>query len=252
MTLLEIMVVLAILAVAILALRTAFRSITKADMVENSTELSAILKRTQQLSVETATLHRVTIDMDKGIYAVEQCTGTSTIEMNEAIRPDAEKTKRAEDKGKDRLRNMPMQAVTSDPEQATKQALALAGHHIADRTCSAVDEGLSGDIEKDSTSHPWVRTLRANKGIKFKEIWVQHRDESATKGQVAIYFFPNGSAEKAVVELTDGSETFSILVYGLTGRVVLKDGELRDIDDHMLKNPLGDKDKERDAEGHHE
>src|SRR5689334_23213208 len=99
MTLLEIMVVLAILAVAILALRTAFRSITKADMVENSTELEAMLKRTQQLSVETATLHRVTIDMDKQIYAVEECTGTATIEMNEAIRPDAEKTKRAEDKG---------------------------------------------------------------------------------------------------------------------------------------------------------
>jgi hypothetical protein len=94
-----------------------------------------------------------------------------------------------------------------------------------------------------------VRTLRAGKGIKFKEIWVQHRDESATKGQVAIYFFPNGSAEKAIVTLTDGSDTFSVLVYGLTGRVLLKDGELRNVDDHMLRNPLGDKEEERDAEG---
>jgi prepilin-type N-terminal cleavage/methylation domain-containing protein len=249
-TLLEIMVVLAILAMAMIALRTAFRVVTKADLVENSTELAALMKRTQQLSVETAMLHRITFDMDKGIYVVEQCQGTTTIQQNEALRPDDEKVKRAEEKGRERLKNVPQQALTSDPEAATKQALALAGHHIADRMCTPVEDGLSGDVEHDT--HPeraWVRTLRAGKGIKFKEIWVQHRDDSATKGQVAVYFFPSGSAEKAVVELTDGSETFSVLVFGLTGRVVLKDGELRDVDDHMLKNPLGDKDKERDGEG---
>ncbi|HUS27767.1 MAG TPA: type II secretion system protein [Kofleriaceae bacterium] len=250
MTILEIMVVLAIMVVAIYMLRTGFRMVTKADLVENSTELSAIMRRTQQLSVETAALHRVTFDMDKGLYVVEQCSGTSTIQQNEALRPDDEKVKRAEEKGKDRLRNVPQQALTSDPEQATKQALALAGHHIADRVCVPVEDGLTGDVEKDTHSErAWIRTLRAGKGIKFKEIWVQHREDSATKGQVAVYFFPNGSAEKAIIELTDGSDTFSVLVFGLTGRVVLKDGELRDVEDHMLKNPLGDKDKERDAEG---
>jgi hypothetical protein len=91
-----------------------------------------------------------------------------------------------------------------------------------------------------------VRTLRAAKGIKFKEIWVQHKDDSTTKGQVAIYFFPTGSAEKAVVEVTDGSETFTVLVAGLTGRVELKDGTLRDVDDHMMRNALGEKDKPRE------
>ena len=252
MTLLEIMVVLAILAVAILALRSAFRAISKADLVENSTELSAIMKRTNQLAIETGELHRVTIDMDKNIYVVEKCQGSLSIQRNEALRPDDEKTKRAEEKGKDRLRNMPQQSLNGDPEQATKQALSLVGHHIADKMCVPVDEGLTGDVEKVSHAQPWVRALRTNKGIKFKEIWVQHRDDSATKGQVAIYFFPNGSAEKAVVEITDGSETFSVLVYGLTGRIALKDGELRDVNDHMLKNVLGDKDAARDAEGAHE
>ena len=70
-----------------------------------------------------------------------------------------------------------------------------------------------------------------------------------TKGQIAIYFFPAGSSEKAVIEVTDDSETFSILVHGLSGRIELRDGTLRDVNDHMLRNVLGDKDKERDAEG---
>jgi hypothetical protein len=75
---------------------------------------------------------------------------------------------------------------------------------------------------------------------------VQHRDESATKGQVALYFFPLGQAEKAIVELTDGSDVFSVLVFGLTGRVELRDGALRDVDDHMLKNAMGERDAKRE------
>jgi len=94
-----------------------------------------------------------------------------------------------------------------------------------------------------------ARQLYKDKGIKIKQIFVQHRDNAVTKDQEAIYFFPTGSAEKAVIELTDGSATFSVLVHGLTGRVELRDGELNNVDDHMMRNALGNKGAERDAEG---
>ena len=94
-----------------------------------------------------------------------------------------------------------------------------------------------------------MRALRADKGIKFKEIWVQHRDESVTKGQVAIYFFPNGSSEKAVVEVTDGSEIVQRARLRPDRPRRAQDGELRDVNDHMLRNVMGDKDAERDARG---
>ena len=93
-----------------------------------------------------------------------------------------------------------------------------------------------------------VRDGRTTKGIKFKEIWVQHMTDSATKGQVAIYFFPNASAEKAVVELTDGDAIFSVLVFGMTGRVELRDEALHDVNDHMLRNVMGDRDAKRENE----
>jgi len=241
MTILELMVVMAIIGAGIFLVRTGFRVLTKADLVENATELSAILKRTGQLAVEKGEMHRVLFDVDKQLYVVEVCQGSRTIQRNETVRPDDETTKRAIEKGKERLKGVPLEAITADPEAATKQALMIAGHHIADKMCVPVD-----DPSSDSEGKGWIRKLRAAKGIKFKEIWVQHKDESATKGQVAIYFFPQGSAEKAVVEITDGSETFTVLVAGLTGRVELKDGELRDVDDHMMRNALGDKDKPRE------
>jgi prepilin-type N-terminal cleavage/methylation domain-containing protein len=244
MTVMELMIVLAIIGGAAFLMRTGFRTLTKADLVENSTDLEAVMKRADQLAIEHAQLHRVVIDLDKNIYSVEVCEGQIGIQRNELVRPDEDAKKRALEKGKDKLQGNTDQGALmgGDPETAAKRAMAVAGQHIADKTCIPVPDPTSGDAEGKG----FIRQLRVNKGIKFKEVWVQHRDESVTKGQVAIYFFPLGSSEKAVIELTDGDEVFSVLVYGLTGRVELKDGVLRDVNDHMMKNIMGDRDAKRE------
>jgi hypothetical protein len=250
MTVLELMVVLAIMGMTVFLMRSGFRSFTKADLVENSTELASVMQRAGQLAIEHGELHRVLIDLDKNVYIVEVCQGQTTIQKNELVRPDEEVKKRALDKGKEKL----AQGNTSgggetmlaggDPETAARRAMAIAGHHVADKVCAPVPDPSSGN----ATGQGWMRSLRSTKGIKFKEIWVQHRDDSVTKGQVAIYFFPLGSAEKAVVEVSDGDDVFSILVYGLTGRVELRDGVLRDVNDHMMRNAMGDKDAAREEQ----
>ena len=194
----ELMIVLAIIGGAAFLMRTGFRTLTKADLVENSTDLEAVMRRASQLAVEHGQLHRVVIDMDKNVYSVEVCEGQIGIQRNELVRPDEDAKKRALEKGKDKLQGNTDQGALmgGDPETAAKRAMAIAGHHIADKTCIPVPDPTSGDAEGKG----FIRQLRVNKGIKFKEIWVQHRDESATKGQVAVYFFPNGSSEKSVIE----------------------------------------------------
>lgn len=250
MTVLELMIVLAIIGGAAFLMRTGFRAFTKADLVEDSTDLAAVLRRASQLAVEHGQLHRVLLDLDKGGYVVEVCEGQMTIQRNELVRPDEEAQKRALEKGKERLSEgntsgpQATMLAGGDPETAAKRAMAIAGHHVADKICTPVPDPSTGD----ASGRGWVRPLRTGRGIKFKEVWVQHRDDSATKGQVAIYFFPLGSSEKAVIELTDGDETFSILVYGLTGRVELRDGILRDVNDHMMRNAMGDKDAKREEQ----
>jgi prepilin-type N-terminal cleavage/methylation domain-containing protein len=245
MTVLELMIVLAIIGGGFVLVRSGFRLLTKADLVENATELSALMRRTGQLAIEHGDLHRIVLDLDTQIYVVEVCQGATTIVRNEAVKEDPEEKKRALERGKDRLIGLPADAFAAgDPEEATKRATAVSGHHIADRTCVPATDTVSGD----ATGKGWVRKLSVAKGIKFKEVWVQHRDDSLTKGQVAIYFWPVGSSEKAVVEITDGTEVFSVLVNGLTGAVELKDGVLKDVNDHMLRNVMGDKDKKRETD----
>lgn len=244
MTVLEIMIVLAILGGGAVLVRSGFRMITKADLVENSAELAAVLRRTSQLAIEHGEMHRVVFDLDKHGYIVEVCQGQTAIVRNEKLNRDPEEIKRSLERGQQKLEQLPADAFAAgDPDEAARRATAVAGHHIADRVCAPAQDAISGD----STGKGWVRALYSQKGIKFKEIWVQHLDEGVTKGNVAIYFFPMGSAEKSVIEITDGSETFTVLVHGLTGRVELKDGALRSVDDHMLRNVMGDRDAERDG-----
>ncbi len=244
MTVLEIMIVLAVVGGLFFIVRTGFRTVTKADLVENATELTAVMRRTSQLAVEHGELHRVVLDFEKGAYVVELCQGQAAILRNERLTNDPEETKRALDRGQERLRQLPPDALSSgDPDEAAKRAAAVSGHHIADRMCIPATDTVTGD----SSGKGWARVLRKDR-VKLKEVWVQHRDDSVTKGQVAIYFFPIGSAEKAVIELTDGSEVFSVLVFGLTGRVELHDGELKDVNDHMLRNVMGDRDAKREGQ----
>src|SRR5678815_4269537 len=235
MTVLEIMIVLAVIGGLFFIVRTGFRVLTRADLVEDSTELTAVMRRASQIAVEHGELHRVVIDLDNQAYAVEVCQGATAIQRNERLNSNDDEAKRALERGKQRLNGLPADALASgDPEDATKRASALAGHHVADRTCVPATDGLT----LDASGKGWLRKLRKDNGIKFKQVFVQHRDDPALKGQVAIYFFPLGQSEKSVVELTDGSEVFSVLVFGLTGRVELHDGALRDVNDHMLKNAM--------------
>jgi type II secretory pathway pseudopilin PulG len=257
MTLLELMIVLAIIAAGFVLVRLGFRVLTKADLVESSSELAAVMRRASQLAVEHGEMHRVVFDLDKQAYAVEVCKGARNIQRNEKIKPDDDAAKRGLDKGKDKLQGLPPDmSASADPEDATKRALAIGGAHLADRQCMPAQDSFTGDSEGKG----WIRQLPVGKNIKFREIWVQHRDESVTKKtkpqpQVAIYFYPNGSSEKAVIELTDGDveriadgETYSVLVFGLTGHVDLVDGVLRDVNDHMLKNVMGDREAKHEDE----
>lgn len=249
MTVLEIMIVLAIIGAGMALARSGFRRVTKADLVDDATELAAVIRRTSQMAIERGELHRVLIDLEKQIYVVEVCQGQTAIVRNDQIKRSDKETQEAIERGKQRLSQLPEDSFAAgDPEEAAKKAIAIAGQHVADRTCSPAD-GFTGDSGIDPLTQrakTWHRRLNVEKGIKFKQLWVQHRDAAVTNEVESIYFFPVGSAEKAVIELTDGSATFTVLVHGLTGRVEMRDGELRSVDDHMLRNAMGDRDATRE------
>src|ERR1700755_823136 len=93
MTVLEIMIVLAVIAGMFYIVRSGFRLVTKADLVEDAVGLTAIMKRASQLAVEHGDLHRVVLDLDTEAYVVEVCEGDTAIKRNESLQvnPDEHK-----------------------------------------------------------------------------------------------------------------------------------------------------------------
>src|SRR4029077_20179696 len=67
------------------------------------------------------------------------------------------------------------------------------------------------------------------RGIKFREIQTAHDDAPRTSGRAYLYFWPGGMTERASIQLrlgdsTDDSDTLTLLVSPLTGKVTAKDG----------------------------
>jgi len=241
MTVLELMIVLAIVGGLAFLMRSAVRWVTKADLVDDASHLAAVLRRTNQLAMAGGKLYRVVLDFDKHAFCVEVCEGPAAVERGKEEMVDQKAVKDAIDVARQRLSALPTQAIGADsPEAEAKLAAALAGKKVGGKVCAPANE-----VSGDSKGRPLAGELNAAKGIKLREVWVQHLEDSATHGLVSVYFFPTGAAEKAIVTLTDGRATFSILVHGLTGRVQLLDGELRSPDDHMMRNAEGDKERER-------
>ena len=251
MTVLELMVTLVIVGMLAYVGYGALRKLTRADLVEDTNRLAAMMGRAQELAGESGKLHRVTIDFEADTAVVEVCEGAPTVRRiksdDEQLKPDDAKQKLIEAKEKleaNRSSGNSMQRgfSASTPEDETKMAAALAGHHVGDQACTPVTDAESGDAE----GKPLVLHLQKDEEIKPREVWVQHRDDSVTSGQVSIYFFPIGSAEKAIIELADGGDAvYALKVHGLTGEVETVDGQVRDAEDYMKRNIEGEKEADR-------
>ena len=137
-------------------------------------------------------------------------------------------------------------------EEAPTVARLHAGKQAADRDGKAkldpLDERIE-DIDADTDdekekaklellSPPPFKPVEGEDGqphklpsdVRFKAIWAEHLDDKQTGGQVALYFFPGGFTEEALITLTDdeqGERTLTLVVSSLTGEVDVVDEEPR-------------------------
>jgi prepilin-type N-terminal cleavage/methylation domain-containing protein len=251
-TVLEIMVVLAIIGMITYVGYSAVRRFTKADLVTDVNRMAAIMSRASELAQETGHLHRVVIDFDEDVVTVESCQGNGAVQRlkpGEKPLTDKEvKDKLADAKGrlqatKDGSMMQQGMMATTTPVDDEKTAAAIAGHHVGDQLCVTVVDKYSGD--DNVPPRPLVLKLQKDDGIKPREVWVQHKDDSVTSGKAMIYFFPLGSAERAIVELTDGDATYSVRVYGMSGVIETIDGEVPGAADIMKRDASGQREVDR-------
>lgn len=246
MTLFEVMIVIAIVGLLSYLSVGAVRWLRGANGIDAAVEVAGVMRRSSQLATGAGEMYRIVLDLDAQQYRVERCSGGSgAITKNPELAAEVEQTeeskKRAVEDARQRLASLPQGALpTDDPERADEMALALAGQLAARRTCTVTTE-LFGDPDGKGA----VRALDPARSAKVRQVWVQHLERPVATGLVAIHFFPLGSAEKAIIEIADGEHVYSVLVHGLTGRVDVQEGAVRDPDAFLFRDATGERTDER-------
>lgn len=241
-TIIEMMVVLAILGLLLVAMSATGLIKTQNDRLrEDTLEVMATLRAAFNFSTQTGTHHRVVFDLDQQAYRIEICEGPIALEKTETEEvPDQEAIAELLERPPTSEFDREILEAAS-PEEATAAAAALAGVKIGTARCT-LSEASSGHVDGKGNQ----RRVDRDHGIHIDEITVEHLSEPAESGLASINFFPLGRAEKAVVHLeSEEGDSFWILVHGLTGRVELKKGDF-DPDDHMRVDGAGDDIDEED------
>ena len=250
MTMIEMMIVLAVVGMLALIGYMSIGYLTQGKLREDSTEVAALLRGAHNWAVESGKHHRMMIDISKGVFWIEVCEDMQMLSVSEK-ETTANPLDRKEGDDKDdpapidltRLaadHNIPPEMLSAQsPEEVMKVVESITGKQLGPARCGPAS-GQTGDAEGRDA----MRELES--GIKFRRVFVQHLEEPAVDGLVTINFFPLGHAEKAIVEIVDGDgNQQSLLVHGLTSRIEFVMGELENPDDHMMRNAVGDKVQER-------
>ncbi|HEY4187816.1 MAG TPA: type II secretion system protein [Polyangia bacterium] len=204
-TLIEILVVLAIVGIlAGLSIR-GLRSLARSDLRASVTHMAGAIRYLFDRASTTGKYHRLVIDLDQGKYWAE----VSDDQFYLPRTPETESSQKKLAELEARL----------DEKEAQRKELAEA----------------SGDIDMTKVLPMDFRPKRARFGA-FKEtalkpvtlkntevmdVFTPRMADPITKGRAYIYFFPLGQTEPAIVHLSDPTEQtiYSLVVHPITGRV---------------------------------
>jgi prepilin-type N-terminal cleavage/methylation domain-containing protein len=190
-TLLEILLVVALIAIMAVVLVPRVSSVFRVGVQSSVRRFAAMVKYTYDQSVMTGKVHRIHIDLDKQTWVVE-----------------------ATEQGK-----LPHQKAAEEFLPPGISEFDLERRAEEDQKTS--DPGFSsvkGDID-----------VAVPKGVRIVAVdsWRLEKNENpALKGEVSIYSFPNGYIDDAIIYLAElGKEDlqqFKVSISSLTGRVKIE------------------------------
>ena len=218
LTLIEIMVVMAIIAVVSGVAIAGSMQLPSARLRRSATMLASAIKVTYTRATATSRDLRLVMDLDQQKIWLEQ----SDVPM---LVQSASKTATA---GAD--------AVTRAEQEALFEGdKILKGPPVPKPRFNPIDAYGFGDVQGGKGGKP------LQSGIKFRAVQTTHDETPRTSGRAYLYFWPGGRTERASIQLRIGDSEesgriLSLLVSPLTGKVTVKGGpkelEVPTDDDH--------------------
>ncbi len=202
-TLIEIMITLVIFVMLAGVAIPAVGNIARVNLRSSASHASGMIKGTYDAAVLSGTTHRLLFDFAKRTMTPQVATGYVALTRG----GDAQKKQEVKKKNEGK-----------DDVDAQAAAILSIAKHITD---SPDDKGAS---KATFQPMPGVKPYELPYGVHIADLECEHLRDPAKSGQEAIYFFPMGYSEHAVVHFEDDSgRVYGVEVEPLSGHTKVID-----------------------------
>lgn len=200
MTLIEVVIVVVIMAVAAGGATMALNGLTRAELRAATGKLVAASRFAYHRAVVRGRTVRITLDLESGGMGFEEADGRVYLARND------DDTRLEQDE--------------TDGDEAGVDPWSAAEARLGDTLRVSFGRSPFGPISDDD-GDPLRRYQTAPLGdnVRILRVITPHEVDPREEGTAHIYFFPGGRTERAVVQLTDGEDRiFTVVIHPLTGR----------------------------------
>jgi prepilin-type N-terminal cleavage/methylation domain-containing protein len=213
-TLIEVILVVAIMAVVITGATFGLGAITRTRLRSSAFKVTSAARFAYNRSLTQGTTTRLVFNFEKNTMAVEETETPVTLATEEQLEAE------------------PGQAV--DPWDLARARIEHPLDEVRPTSPFHPITNPSGKVVKKYTAQP------VGDGILIQALISPHETDKRTDGEGSLYFFPGGVTEHAVVQLSDSSETiYSVEIHPLTGNARIH---------NFAYEPLDELDDEGDVE----
>lgn len=192
-TLIEVILVVAIIAVIVTGATFGLGAITRTRLRSSSYKVMSAARFAYNRAITQGTTTRLLFDFDKDTLAVEETYTPVTLATDEQLETD--------------------EGAAIDPWDLARARIEKPLEPPVPRSPFGPITNASGKELKRYAAQP------IGDGISIHALITPHELDKRTEGEGAIYFFPGGVTEHAVVQLSDSSETvYSVEIHPLTGK----------------------------------
>jgi prepilin-type N-terminal cleavage/methylation domain-containing protein len=215
-TLVELIVAILIIVVVVGGLSLGLGGLRRTDLTTVAGRIDGVIRYLYQVSSINATPYRLVIDIDGGGWWVEALEQESSACRSFAVKDVRRKDlPRLDKKSKRKGR---FGSRSADRDTAEKDEM---------KRCPEEERDADGEGPKRGFAKEPSKLLRARslpKDVAFTGIMTTHQQDIQKEGKGYVYFFPNGTAEKAYIYVSsvkgeEIAETFTIETYALLGKV---------------------------------
>lgn len=184
-TLVELMIVVAVIAVLSAAVLPAVASLSGADARKSAGELAGSLRYLYDTAALRHATCRMVLDLEARTYAAECAPRLVGVARGDQGRPPPD--------------DADLEGRFPDERDAERRRL-LAGSRFG-----AFQDRL-------------LRKRELPGKTAIRQVRVEGRREPVTEGKAYVHFFPGGQAERAFIEVADGDNLYTVVVEPYTGR----------------------------------